>query len=208
MELNFAKWRAVIKIKENLPTKYAIDVNAHALARYAKICQETGLVPIVEPEVLMEGSHTIDKCQKISEQVLNKTFFELGQQHVKLEGIILKPNMIISGTKSSVQASATEIAEKTLSTLKRCVPLAVPGIMFLSGGQSEEEATMNLRVINSISEPGLWKISFSYGRALQQSALNVWKGNEKNCEAAQKIFLKRAQENSFACSGRAISEKF
>ena len=202
----FAKWRAVIKINKDLPTKYAIDVNAHALARYAKICQETGLVPIVEPEVLMDGNHTIDKCQEVSERVLNKTFFELRKQNVKLEGIILKPNMIISGTDAAIRASAAEVAEKTMVSLKRCVPLSVPGIMFLSGGQSEEEATIHLRLINSIAESGLWKLSFSYGRALQQSVLNIWKGDERNCERAQNTFLKRAQENSFACSGEVISE--
>ena len=172
----FAKWRAVIKIGKNLPSQNCIDVNAHALARYAKICQEGGLVPIVEPEVLMDGDHSIYKCQEVTERTLNATFFELGKQDVKLEGTILKPNMILPGKGSEENTSIAEVASRTIETLCRCVPLAVPGIMFLSGGQSELESTNHLNAMNSIIKKGAWKLSFSYGRALQQSALQAWSG--------------------------------
>ena len=195
----FAKWRAVIKISENLPTDYCLQVNAHALARYARICQEGGLVPIIEPEVLMTGNHSIDTCQKVTELALNCTFQRLNAQGVSLEGIILKPNMIVPGENCLIPATADEIAQRTISTLRRCVPLAVPGIMFLSGGQSEEEATSNLRRINDLSDPGAWKLSFSYGRALQQSALKIWSGDDENIISAQNAYLLRAQKNSLGC---------
>ena len=197
----FAKWRAVIKIGSNIPSQMCIDANAHALGRYAKICQEGGVVPIVEPEVLMDGEHSIEQCQIITERTLNSTFWELNKNEVKLEGIILKPNMIIPGKAARVSASVDEVASKTLETLSRCVPLAVPGIMFLSGGQSETEATAHLNAMNFLSKKHLWKLSFSYGRALQQSALKAWSGKKENIIPAQNAYLKRAEENSEACSG-------
>ena len=195
----FAKWRAVIKIDSDLPSQNCIDVNAHALARYAKICQEGGLVPIVEPEILMDGKHSINDCQRITERTLNSTFSQLYSQGVLLEGIILKPNMIIGGTDCDNKVSANEVAARTLDTPKRCVPIAVPGIMFLSGGQSEADATNHLSLINSINDGNAWKMSFSYGRALQQGALKAWGGKDENVGAAQKIFYARAEENSKAC---------
>ncbi len=196
----FAKWRAVIDIADDIPTMHAIHVNAHALARYAKICQEGGLVPIVEPEVLMDGDHDIGRCQEVTEAVLQAVYAELYTQEVYLEGSILKPNMVIAGKKCSNQASADEVAAATVETLKRCVPSAVPGIMFLSGGQSEEDATVHLDLMNA-SGPLPWKLSFSYGRALQQSALDAWKGDAANAAAAQSAFIERASANSRACAG-------
>lgn len=196
----FAKWRAVIDIADGIPSRYAIHTNAHALARYAKICQEGGLCPIVEPEVLMDGAHDIDRCQEVTEEVLEVVYRELHLQEVYLEGTILKPNMIISGKKCATQASADEVAQKTVETLLRCVPAAVPGIMFLSGGQSEEDATRHLDLMNAGSDLP-WKLSFSYGRALQQSALSAWKGDNANVAAGQQAFLERASANSQACAG-------
>ncbi|MBT3766108.1 MAG: fructose-bisphosphate aldolase class I, partial [Rhodospirillales bacterium] len=172
----FAKWRAVINIADDKPTDYAIRVNAHGLARYARICQEGGLVPIVEPEVLMDGSHEIDACKAATERTLNAVFEELFQQGVVLEGMILKPNMVISGSDCSAQADADTIARMTVETLRRCVPAAVPGIMFLSGGQTEEEATINLNAMNQKYGPQPWALSYSYGRALQAGALKAWVG--------------------------------
>ncbi len=196
----FAKWRAVIDIAANKPSRYAIHTNAHALARYAKICQEGGLCPIVEPEVLMDGDHGIERCQEVTEEVLNAVYNELFLQEVFLEGTILKPNMVIAGKKCGNQATAQDVADKTVESLKRCVPSAVPGIMFLSGGQSEEDATVHLSLMNSgASLP--WALSFSYGRALQQSALQAWKGEAANVPAAQAAFIERAQANSQACAG-------
>ncbi len=196
----FAKWRAVIDIADGVPSRYAVHVNAHALARYAKICQEGGLCPIVEPEVLMDGDHDIDRCQEVTEEVLNEVYQELYLQEVFLEGTILKPNMVISGKKCGTQASAQEVADKTVETLKRCVPSAVPGVMFLSGGQSEEEATVHLDLMNAGAALP-WKLSFSYGRALQQSALQAWRGDSANVEGAQAAFIERAKANSLACAG-------
>ncbi|WNJ98708.1 class I fructose-bisphosphate aldolase [Thalassospiraceae bacterium LMO-JJ14] len=196
----FAKWRAVIDIADGIPSRYAIHTNAHALARYAKICQEGGLCPIVEPEVLMDGAHDISRCQEVTEEVLEAVYHELHLQEVYLEGTILKPNMIISGKKCATQAAAEEVASKTVETLLRCVPAAVPGIMFLSGGQSEEDATLHLDLMNAGSDLP-WKLSFSYGRALQQSALSAWKGDNANNAAAQQAFLERASANSRACAG-------
>ena len=196
----FAKWRAVIDIADGIPSRYAIHTNAHALARYAKICQEGGLCPIVEPEVLMDGAHDINRCQEVTEEVLEAVYHELHLQEVYLEGTILKPNMIISGKKCTTQAAPEEVAQKTVETLLRCVPAAVPGIMFLSGGQSEEDATLHLDLMNAGSELP-WKLSFSYGRALQQSALSAWKGDNANNAAAQQAFLERASANSRACAG-------
>lgn len=197
----FAKWRAVIDIGQGLPTHNSIHANAHALARYAALCQEGGLVPIVEPEVLMEGSHDIDTCMKVSEWALNELYRELYFAGVVLEGTILKPNMVVSGKDCPKQASREEVAEKTVTVLKRCVPAAVPGIAFLSGGQSDEDATAHLHFMNAIGNLP-WKLTFSYGRALQAAALKTWKGKAENVAAAQKAFNHRAEMNALAASGK------
>jgi fructose-bisphosphate aldolase, class I len=199
----FAKWRAVITIGDNQPTDYAIRVNAQGLARYARICQEGGLVPIVEPEVLMDGSHDINACQAATERTLNAVFEELFQQGVALEGMILKPNMVISGSTCAQQADAETVARMTVETLRRCVPAAVPGVMFLSGGQSEEEATVNLNAMNQKFGPNPWALSYSYGRALQAGALKAWVGKAENEGAAQDVLLERSRANSAACAGKA-----
>ena len=196
----FAKWRAVIDIGQGVPTMTAIHVNAHALARYAALCQAAQIVPIVEPEVLMDGDHDIDRCYEVTQRVLNKTFQELRIQRVALEGMILKPNMAISGKKSTKQSSVEEVAEKTIRLLKRCVPAAVPGIAFLSGGQSDEDATAHLDAMNRIG--GLpWRLTFSYGRALQAAPQKVWSGKAENVAAAQRAFTHRARMNSLASKG-------
>jgi fructose-bisphosphate aldolase class I len=201
----FAKWRAVIDIGGgtgggNIPTMTAIHVNAHALARYAALCQAAQIVPIVEPEVLMDGNHDIDRCYEVTQRVLNKTFQELRIQRVALEGMILKPNMAISGKKSTKQSSVEEVAEKTIRLLKRCVPAAVPGIAFLSGGQSDEDATAHLDAMNRIG--GLpWRLTFSYGRALQAAPQKAWSGKAENVAAAQRAFTHRARMNSLASKG-------
>jgi fructose-bisphosphate aldolase class I len=197
----FAKWRAVINIdKDNIPTMTAIHVNAHALARYAALCQAAQIVPIVEPEVLMDGDHDIDRCYEVSQRVLDKTFQELRIQRVALEGMILKPNMAIPGKKSVKQASVEEVAEKTIRLLKNCVPAAVPGIAFLSGGQSDEEATAHLDAMNRIG--GLpWRLTFSYGRALQAAPQKAWSGKVENIAAGQRAFTHRARMNSLATNG-------
>ena len=202
----FSKWRAVITIGKGIPTQNCIETNAHALARYAKICQEGGLVPIVEPEVLMDGDHSIDVCQDVTERTLHTTFFELFKQGVQFEGMILKPNMIVAAKDCSKQAGIEEVAERTVATLRRCVPAAVPGIMFLSGGQSEADATAHLNAMNANFAAQPWKLSFSYGRALQQSALQAWKGKSDNVTAAQQAYLDRAKQNSLACAGKAMAE--
>ena len=181
----FAKWRAVITISDNLPSRHCIHTNAHALARYAKICQEGGLTPIVEPEVLMDGGHDIDRCEQVTTLTLNTVFDELYTQQVALEGMILKPNMVISGSEFEDQADAEEVARRTVECMNRCVPAAVPGIMFLSGGQSEEAATTHLNIMNAKFTPVPWKLSYSYGRALQQSCLKTWLGNAGNASAAR-----------------------
>ena len=201
----FAKWRAVIDIGGgtgggNIPTMTAIHVNAHALARYAALCQVAQIVPVVEPEVLMDGDHDIDRCYEVTQRVLNKTFQELRIQRVALEGMILKPNMAISGKKSTKQSSVEEVAEKTIRLLKRCVPAAVPGIAFLSGGQSDEDATAHLDAMNRIG--GLpWRLTFSYGRALQAAPQKAWSGKAENVAAAQRAFTHRARMNSLASRG-------
>lgn len=197
----FAKWRAVIDIGQGLPTHNSIHANAHALARYAALCQEGGLVPIVEPEVLMEGNHDIDTCMKVSEWALNELYRELYYAGVVLEGTILKPNMVVSGKDCPKQASREEVAEKTVTVLKRCVPSAVPGIAFLSGGQSDEDATAHLHYMNAIGNLP-WKLTFSYGRALQAAALKTWKGKAENVAAAQKAFNHRAEMNALAATGK------
>jgi fructose-bisphosphate aldolase class I len=196
----FAKWRAVIDIGSNVPTMTAIHVNAHALARYAALCQAAQIVPIVEPEVLMDGDHDIDRCYEVSMRVLNKTFQELRVQRVALEGMILKPNMAISGKKCAKQSSVEEVAEKTIRLLKSCVPAAVPGIAFLSGGQSDEDATAHLDAMNRIG--GLpWRLTFSYGRALQAAPQKAWAGKAENVAAGQRAFTHRARMNSLASKG-------
>ena len=196
----FAKWRAVIDIGQGVPTMTAIHVNAHALARYAALCQAAQIVPIVEPEVLMDGDHDIDRCYDVTQRVLNKTFQELRVQRVALEGMILKPNMAISGKKCAKQASVEEVAEKTIRLLKACVPAAVPGVAFLSGGQSDEAATAHLNAMNRSG--GLpWRLTFSYGRALQAAPQKAWSGKADNVAAGQSAFTHRARMNSLATSG-------
>jgi fructose-bisphosphate aldolase class I len=196
----FAKWRAVIDIGSNVPTMTAIHVNAHALARYAALCQAAQIVPIVEPEVLMDGDHDIDRCYEVTKRVLNKTFQELRVQRVALEGMILKPNMAISGKKCAKQSSVEEVAEKTIRLLKSCVPAAVPGIAFLSGGQSDEDATAHLDAMNRSG--GLpWRLTFSYGRALQAAPQKAWSGKAENAAAGQRAFTHRARMNSLASKG-------
>ena len=202
----FAKWRAVIDIGAGIPSMTAISVNAHALARYAALCQQAQIVPIVEPEVPMDGDHDIDRCVEVTTRVLNKTFQELRVQRVALEGMILKPNMAISGKKSQTQAGVGEVAEKTVRMLKNCVPASVPGIAFLSGGQSDEEATAHLDAMNKIG--GLpWPLTFSYGRALQAAPQKAWSGKAENVAAGQKAFNHRARMNSLAASGTWTAEQ-
>ncbi|HTW73792.1 MAG TPA: class I fructose-bisphosphate aldolase [Steroidobacteraceae bacterium] len=196
----FAKWRAVIDIGEGIPTSYAIEANAHALARYAALCQEQNIVPIVEPEVLMDGAHTLERCEQVTDAVLGAVFAQLAAQRVYLEGMILKPNMVISGKKCPTRAPPEQVAAATLRCLKRHVPAAVPGIAFLSGGQSPAEATEHLSLMNR--SKGLpWQLSFSYGRALQDAALAAWGGKPANFAAGQKEFHKWARLNGLARSG-------
>jgi fructose-bisphosphate aldolase class I len=199
----FAKWRAVIDIndEEAVPSGYAIDANCHALARYAALCQEAGIVPIVEPEVLMDGSHDIDTCYDVTKVTLLQLYAELNAADVVLEGTILKPNMVIAGKKSGTKNSPEEVAEKTIKLFRETVPVAVPGIAFLSGGQSDEEATANLNAINAIG-PHPWKLTFSYGRALQAAPQKAWSGKVENVAAAQAAFTHRARMNSLAALGK------
>ena len=197
----FAKWRAVITIDEAKPSHACITANAHALARYAALCQEAGLVPIVEPEVLMDGAHTIDRCLEVTEWTLNETYDALHQQGVKLEGTILKPNMVLSGTECATQAGVEEVTEKTVQCLKRTVPSAVPGIVFLSGGQSDIDATAHLSMMNQKYDLP-WALSFSYGRALQAAPLKTWGGNNSNAQAAQAVFAHRVRMNGLATQGK------
>jgi fructose-bisphosphate aldolase, class I len=201
----FTKWRAVITIGENIPTQFCIDANAHALARYAALAQEAGLVPIVEPEVLMDGEHSIQRCYEETERTLNSVFAQLREHRVELEGMLLKTNMVLSGTENSQQASIDQVTEETLRCLRATVPPEVPGIVFLSGGQSDELATAHLNAMNAVG--GMpWVLSFSYGRALQAPALNAWKGSEANVEAGQKALYHRAKLNAAACSGKYSEE--
>jgi fructose-bisphosphate aldolase, class I len=198
----FAKWRAVIEINErDIPSAFGIRANAHALARYAALCQEIGLVPIVEPEVLMDGAHDIDRCEVVTSQVLEAVFAELDAHRVVFDGMLLKPNMVIAGLKCPQQASVPQVAEATLRCLRRYVPAAVPGIVFLSGGQSAEDATDHLNAMNAMG-PQPWQVSFSYGRALQAPVLAAWKGQESNVTAAQTALLKRCQMNGLARDGK------
>jgi fructose-bisphosphate aldolase class I len=197
----FAKWRAVIDVGAGIPSYTCIKANAHALARYAALCQEQEIVPIVEPEVLMDGDHDIDRCYSASEWALKATFEELYYNRVALEGIVLKPNMALPGKKSSKQASVEEVAEKTVRLLRACVPGAVPGIAFLSGGQSDEDATAHLDAMNKLG-PLPWKLTFSYGRALQAAPQKAWGGKSENVAAAQRAFAHRARMNSLAALGQ------
>lgn len=198
----FAKWRAVINIDDSsLPSMYAIRANAHQLARYAAMCQEAGLLPVVEPEVLMDGAHDIERCEEVTAQVLEAVFAELNAHRVAFEGILLKPNMVIPGKKCARQASVQEVAEATLRCLKRYVPAAVPGIVFLSGGQSDVDATDHLNAMNAMG-PQPWEVSFSYGRALQAPVLAAWAGDESNVATAQKALLKRCHLNGLARDGK------
>ena len=200
----FAKWRAVITIADGLPTWNCVKANAHALARYAALCQEAGIVPIVEPEVLMDGPHSthdIDECYRVTEWTLRTVFRELYDARVSLEGMVLKPNMIIAGQKSARQASPEEVAEKTVRCLKATVPSSVPGIAFLSGGQSDEAATQHLSLMNAAGRLP-WALTFSYGRALQAAALTAWGGKSENVAAGQRAFTHRARMNSLAALGK------
>ncbi|MEO7941361.1 MAG: class I fructose-bisphosphate aldolase [Burkholderiaceae bacterium] len=198
----FAKWRAVIEIDaHDIPTRSAIHANAHALARYAALCQEQDIVPIVEPEVLMDGSHDIERCEAVTSRVLAAVFSELYAQRVVLEGMLLKPNMVISGMQCPTQANVQQVAEATLRTLHRYVPTAVPGIVFLSGGQGAQVATAHLQAMNGI-ERHPWPISFSYGRALQAPVLDAWKGQEANVGTAQRALLQRCRLNALASAGK------
>jgi len=197
----FAKWRAVIDIGNGIPTFTAITTNAHALARYAALCQEEDIVPIVEPEVLMDGDHTIDTCANVTEWTLKEVFYALFNQKVELEGMVLKPNMIIAGAKCARQSSVEEVAHRTVAILKRCVPAAVPGIAFLSGGQSDEDATAHLNAMNAAHSNLPWPLTFSYGRALQAAPQKAWSGKEDNVAAAQRDFAHRAHMNSLASVG-------
>jgi len=196
----FAKWRAVITIGEGIPTYSCLQANGHALARYAALCQEAGIVPIVEPEVLLDGNHTIERSQEVTEKTLKVTFSELFLQRVHLEGMILKPSMVVSGKDNPRQAGVEEVAQRTIQCLKCTVPAAVPGIAFLSGGQSAVSATEHLNAMNKLG-PHPWQVSFSYARALQDPALKAWKGEAGNVATAQRIFYHRAKMNSAARSG-------
>jgi fructose-bisphosphate aldolase, class I len=202
----FAKWRAVITIAEGIPTKTCIDANAHALARYAALCQEQDLVPIVEPEVLIDGDHSIERCYEVTEQTLHSTFDELHEHHVEFSGMLLKPNMVISGKDAPQQAGVEEVARATVECLLRTVPAAVPGIVFLSGGQSDRQATAHLNAMNALYENLPWELSFSYARALQDLPMKTWKGDPSNVEEAQKAFYHRAKMNSAARSGSYSEE--
>lgn len=197
----FSKWRAVINIGDDIPTDFCLRANAHALARYAALCQETGLVPIVEPEVLMDGDHGIERCAQVTSRTLELVFGELADHRVELEGIILKPNMVISGTDAPNRAGPEQVSEATLEVLKKHVPAKVPGIAFLSGGQSAEEATEHLALMNRMG-PLPWELSFSYGRALQAPALDAWRGKEQQFKAGQEALYKRARLNSLAHLGK------
>ena len=198
---SFAKWRAVINIGADIPSRYGIAANAHALARYAALCQEAGIVPIVEPEVIMDGSHTIERCYDVTERTLHALFEAIYAQRVRTEHLVLKASMVISGKSCATQASVQEVADATVLCLTRTVPAAVPGIVFLSGGQSDELATAHLSAMNSEGAKLPWPLSFSYGRALQAPALKAWKGQTANVGAAQKALMHRARCNSAACFG-------
>jgi fructose-bisphosphate aldolase, class I len=201
MGARFAKWRAVIRITDRLPSIACVSVNAHALARYAALCQEGGLVPIVEPEVLMNGAHSIERCEEVASSVLHAVFVALFEQGVALESMLLKPSMVIAGQDSLRRASVPEVATATLRCLRRHVPAAVPGIVFLSGGQKDRLATAHLNAISRLPGPKPWKLTFSYGRALQDEAMAAWHGRDENVKAGQQAFLRRARCNGAATRG-------
>jgi len=205
MGARFAKWRAVIVIGAGVPTAFCVKANAHALARYAALCQEADLVPIVEPEVLMDGSHTIDRCEEVTTVTLSVVFSELLEHRVALEGTLLKPNMVLSGKDCPIQAGASEVARATVRCLRRTVPSAVPGIVFLSGGQTPEQATLHLNAMNELGRHP-WELSFSYGRALQEPVLKAWKGDPGNVATAQSAFHHRARCNGAARFGKYTKE--
>jgi fructose-bisphosphate aldolase class I len=202
----FAKWRAVINIGDAIPSQYCIDANVHALARYAALCQEAGIVPIVEPEVIMDGAHSIERCFDVTQNTLQALFGELFKQRVRAEHLVLKASMVISGSECAQQASVQQVADATVQCLKRTVPAAVPGIVFLSGGQTDELATAHLNAMNASGAGLPWPLSFSYGRALQAPALKAWKGQPASVSAAQKALFHRAKLNSAACFGRYKAE--
>jgi len=197
----FAKWRAVYNVSDTLPSRRAVEANAEALARYAAICQEQGIVPIVEPEVLIDGDHTIARCEHVTEAVLHEVFHALHRHRVALEHMLLKPSMVVPGKEHARQATPAEVAAQTLGVLRRTVSPAVPSINFLSGGQTPEEATANLDAMNKLG-PHPWNLSYSYGRALQDPAQKAWKGQAANVRASQQALLKRARLNSAACLGK------
>ena len=201
----FAKWRAVFRVSDSLPSAGCIRANTHALARYAAICQERGMVPIVEPEVLMDGTHSIERCEEVTGAVLRAVFDELSLQRVSLESMLLKPNMVLPGKDSVREASIKEVAHATLRCLRRHVPAAVPGIVFLSGGQNHLRATLHLSAINQLAGPKPWALTFSYGRALQDEALVAWQGRDENIKAGQRAFYHRARCESAAAEGRYTS---
>jgi fructose-bisphosphate aldolase, class I len=196
----FAKWRATYSISDALPSEYCIWTNAHALARYAALCQEAGIVPIVEPEVLQDGTHTIERSEHVTSRVLDALYTELFDQRIDLAGTLLKPNMVLSGYEAATRAGVEEVAHQTVHCFEKHVPAAVPGIVFLSGGQADVDATAHLNAMNSTG-PHPWQLSFSYGRALQAAALNAWGGKAENVEAAQRAYYHRAKLNSAACAG-------
>ena len=206
MGARFAKWRAVIHLTDALPSSACVNANAHALARYASLCQEQELVPIVEPEVLMDGSHTIERCEEVTGLVLHAVFQALFEQGIALEGMLLKPNMVVAGKECDRQASVEEVATATLRCLRRHVPAAVPGIVFLSGGQNARLATAHLNAINRLPSPKPWKVSFSYGRALQDPALEAWHGQDENLAVGQQALYRRARSNGAASVGKYRDE--
>ena len=202
MGARFAKWRAVIAIGENIPSRSCLEANAQTLARYAALCQEAGLVPIVEPEVLMDGAHTLEQCRKVTEETLRNVFIQLNCQRVLLEGMVLKPNMVLPGLDCATQESVDEVADATVKTLLRTVPAAVPGIAFLSGGQPSELASARLNAMNVRFKTRLpWALTFSFSRAIQQPALEIWRGQDANAKAAQQALVHRAKCNRAARRG-------
>ena len=207
MGARFAKWRAVLKIGNGIPTESCYQANAHSLARYASLCQESGLVPIVEPEVLMDGTHTIEECYDVTVHIQNEVFKQLAIYNVILEAIILKPNMVTPGDKCSIRANIEKVADFTVKCLKETVPANVPGIAFLSGGQTDNDSTRHLNMMNFKYASNLdWRLTFSYGRALQQSSLKEWSGKSINKNSAQKILLERAKLNSLASLGKCLEK--
>jgi len=204
---DFAKWRCVLKISDKTPSQLAINENANVLARYASICQQHGIVPIVEPEILPDGEHDLERCQYVTEKVLAACYKALSDHHVYLEGTLLKPNMVTAGHSCPIKYTPEQVANATVTALRRTVPCIMPGVVFLSGGQSEEDATIHLNAINSVAGLKPWALSFSFGRALQASVLAAWKGQAANIDAAKAVFLKRASLNCLAAQGLYTGEE-